>query len=272
MSFLDTYFIEPILVGSGYNIYNTAVYAIILILAVFLVYKLIKKMNITIDRSFFIGVMPFIALGGILRSLEDLSRSTGADANVLLITPLIYITIFAIALSSLLLSIGIQRISKISYHKIWFIIGIIVIIIGLSRMSIVEANGTLLMVGIFLMWVAVFAAAKFIASKKSPRLNSFLSFENIALLLTHLFDATTTFVALEFFPYFEQHVVTGFFIDTLGTWSIFLVKFVVVAIVLYTFDRELSKETEKRTFLKLVVMILGMGPGLRNFLRLMLGV
>ncbi|MDI6721605.1 MAG: DUF63 family protein, partial [Candidatus Aenigmarchaeota archaeon] len=49
MGFFETYFIEPVLNGTGYNIYNTAVYAFLLIIAAFLTYKLLKILKIEID-------------------------------------------------------------------------------------------------------------------------------------------------------------------------------------------------------------------------------
>ena len=54
----------------------------------------------------------------------------------------------------------------------------------------------------------------------------------------------------------------------------FVLKFVVVSIVLYYFDKELNKpeDDQKKTFLKIIVLILGMGPGIRNFLRLTMNV
>ena len=45
--FFQTYFIDPVMQGTGYNIYNTLVYALLLVIAVFATYKLLKKMKIT---------------------------------------------------------------------------------------------------------------------------------------------------------------------------------------------------------------------------------
>ncbi len=272
MSFIDEYYIRPIIEGTGYNIVNTLTYAVLLIIAVVLTYKLLRRMNITIDKKFFFGILPFIALGGALRSIEDLHESLGLAKNVFLITPLIYVTIFVIALATLLIARIIEKRWGYQYHKIWLISGIIIIILAIAQMRVVNAEGVLLMLAVTFGWLALLMTAKFIAMKKFRRVNAFLSFENMSLLLIHLFDATTTYVAIEFYPYFEQHVVTGFFIASIGTWSIFILKFVVVSLVLFVFDKELAQESEKRTFLKVVVAVLGIGPGLRNFLRLMMGV
>ena len=49
--FFQQYFIDPVMTGSGYNIYNTLAYAVILVVAAFATYKLLKKMKITIGKT-----------------------------------------------------------------------------------------------------------------------------------------------------------------------------------------------------------------------------
>jgi len=272
MQFFEEYFIKPIYEGTGYNIYNTIVYAVLLVVAVLLVYKLLRKMNVSIDRKFLFGILPFVALGGIFRSLEDFYITTGAAKNVLMITPLVFVVVFVLALVSLMIARIIEKYKKIEYHKTWFVIGIIIAVIGVAQMRISDANSMILMLSIFTGWVVAFGVVKFIAMKKFPKLNAFLSKENTGLLLAHLFDATTTFVAIQFLPYFEQHVLTGFIMTTFGAASIFVTKLVVVSVVLFVFDKELAQEKQKNMFLKVVVLILGLGPGLRNFFRIVIGV
>jgi uncharacterized membrane protein len=271
--FIDEFFIQPLVQGTGYNIVNTTVFALILIAAAFLSYRLLVKMKIKIDRNFLIGIIPFIAMGGILRAWEDLAEVTGAR-NFLIVSPLIYVTIFAIALSTLIASILIEKFGKkMQYYKIWFIIGAIIDIFFLLQLRFENSFALLAVLLIALAWIGIFLLTKFIAKKKFKRLDTFLSPENLFIILVHLFDATTTFVALQYLGYWEQHVLPSFVIGIVGAWSMFLLKIIVVPIVLYAFDAELKdeKEREKRTFLKIVVLILGLGPGLRNWLRMIGG-
>jgi uncharacterized membrane protein len=291
----QTYFIDPIVYNTGYNIVNTATYAIVLIAAVFLTYKMLKKMDVRIDRSFLFGIVPFVALGGIMRAWEDLLEATGTtqsltnsifsnfviiDAagvarNMLLVSPVIYITMFAIALVSLLIAKGIEKFGKISYYKTWFAIGIILDIIILAQLRLTVLFAFYAVVFFTVLWIFIILAAKEISIKKNvAKLSKLLTNENTFLLDVHMFDATTTFVALNYFGYFEQHVVPNILISIFGPASMYLLKLVVVSVVLYYFDKELSKpeDAEKRTFLKIIVLILGLGPGLRNFLRMIMGV
>ena len=271
--FFQKYYVEPILTGSGYNIVNTITYAAILIIAALLTYKLLKALKVSIDRKFLVGILPYIALGGILRSIEDFGESLLLEKNFFLITPLIYFTIFAIALAALLISILIQKKFNKSYHITWFAIGVGVALAALAAMKLTNFYGMALMLGIFIGWVIVFIAVKKIAEKKNiSSINNFLTWENILVLLIHLFDATTTFVSIQFFPYYEQHVLPSFLIGIAGPIVMFPLKLAVVGATLYVFDKELKNEEQKRTFLKIIVMVVGMGPGIRNFLRLAMGV
>ncbi len=293
--FIQTYYIDPVIYGTGYNVVNTITYAVVLILAVFCTYKLLKALEIRIDKRFLIGIVPFVALGGIMRAWEDLlefsgytqsltggvfssfllTDATGAARNMLLVSPIIYITIFVIALVSLLVAKEIERFSKVNYHKSWFVIGLLLDIAVLSQLRLTVLFALYAVIFFTVLWVFIIVAAREIAIKKKiARLSQLLTGENTLLLNVHMFDATTTFVALNYFPYFEQHVLPGFLISIFGPAVMYALKLVVVSIVLYYFDKELSKpeDIEKRTFLKIIVLILGLGPGLRNFLRMMMGV
>ncbi|MBI4017990.1 MAG: DUF63 family protein [Candidatus Aenigmarchaeota archaeon] len=292
MGIFEQYFIDPIRYNTGYNIVNTAAYAVLFVAAVFLAYKGLKKLGIAIDRKFIFAISPYIAMGGILRAVEDLWEAsgatqslldtflapfilvdaTGAARNLLLISPLIYITIFFIAAATLALALLLQRTTKTEYHKIWFAIGALlnVLLLLQLRVSDVFALGAVLTISaawFFLIWIA---RQKNIFGLR----DKVLSVENSLLLGAHMFDATTTFVALQFYPYFEQHVVAGFFISVLGPAGIFVLKLPVIAGVLYYLDKEMHEksEAEKRNFLKIAVLILGLGPGLRNWLRIVMGV
>ncbi|MBI4896678.1 MAG: DUF63 family protein [Candidatus Aenigmarchaeota archaeon] len=276
--FFQTYFVDPIRYNTGYNIVNTTVFAILLIIAVFAVYKLLEKLKISIDRKFLIGVLPFVFLGGILRALQDVAEATGASRNLLLISPGIYVTLFVVTLVALLAAKGIEYMSnrKAEYYKVWFVFGVVLDIVGLSRMHVVSSFALYAIIGISLaIGIALYVVRNVVTKRKTTYLSDLLTKENTLLIYVHLFDATTTFVTLQFFPtYFEQHVLPSFFIGIFGPWVMYLLKLAVVPTVLYLFDKEMNKteELQKRTFLKLVVLILGLGPGTRNFLRLVMQV
>ncbi len=94
-------------------------------------------------------------------------------------------------------------------------------------------------------------------------------------------DGAATYWGIDQFGYQEKHVLTGFFIDQAGTAVVmFPVKLVFVTFVLYLMDvtyRDDLKDADGRPgtlvgLLKLTVLAVGMGPGTRDMLRLVMGV
>ena len=69
--FITEHFIDPILSNGWFNPVNTAVYSLILIGAVYVVYTMLKRMDVHIDRYFLAAIMPFIFWGSITRVLHD---------------------------------------------------------------------------------------------------------------------------------------------------------------------------------------------------------
>ena len=286
--FFQQYFADPIIFNTGYNPVNTTTYGIILIVAFVLTYKLLQKMKIQIDRKFFFAIIPFILLGSILRSWEDLWEArgiiseglmknfiitdvNGITRNILLVTPLMYFTIFFIALFSLVFSIAVERIVKdkrFTYDKIWFSIGLLLSLYFFLQLSFADYMAVGMILGIFSLWVMLFLGLREYGRRKNKKLFEFLSFENTMIILAHMLDASATFVALSYYGYFEQHFLPKFFMDMLGPSAFFLLKLPVILLALYYIDKEMKEDDDKRTFLKIVILILGLAPGLRDMLRL----
>jgi uncharacterized membrane protein len=86
-----------------------------------------------------------------------------------------------------------------------------------------------------------------------------------------MLDYSATFVSVAFFSYYEQHPVPRLFIDAIGPWTFFLLKLAVLLPSLYIIDRY-AEEGDFKNFLKIVILILGLAPGLRDSIRLAAGV
>jgi len=303
-SFFQTYFVDY--ACRGYNIYNTLAYGIIFAVAVFGTYKLLKRLKLQIDRRFLVGIFPFIIMGSVLRVFEDAIEFSAAPRFVFLCSPIIYFVIFFIALFSLLFAIGIERVFSLreqkngmgndkenlkdkdstptktikgnnnwwEYWKIWFAIGLVLNIIFLAMLlqhGIRNPLGIALIAMVTGIWTTVIFG--FYKIRGKLKANWFTRF-NAFLLGVHMFDASTTFVALQYFPYYEQHVLSNFVIAFVGPVGQFLIKLPIVLIVLYFLERELPKKEDEnmKNFFKVAILILGLAPGLRNFLRLGIGV
>ncbi|MEF8873471.1 MAG: DUF63 family protein [Candidatus Thermoplasmatota archaeon] len=89
-------------VSAGYNPVNTVGYALTLIVSFFGIYEIIDYFEIEIDRKFVYSLLPWVVLGGSLRSLEDVGLFKH-PLDKFMITPLIYIVLGMSALSLLII-------------------------------------------------------------------------------------------------------------------------------------------------------------------------
>ncbi len=255
--FIEKYFVDPIKYGEGYNWVNTLTYGVILIVASYLVYQYLKR-RIVIDSKFYYSVSTFILLGGSARVLEDMNVSE----SYILVTPLIFFLIFGITFSSLIITV---RIWKENYYKYLAGIGIGLFIVVLAILVVharsFNSRGFI--------YIAVTAATVSVIVYYVSR---FLKFDfitkNIEIMGGHMLDASATSFGLAMFGYFEQHMVPGFFIELFKTpFVMFPLKIAVVGVVLF-YVKDIEEEGYKN-FVKLVILILGAAPGLRDLLRIL---
>lgn len=63
------YFLAP--KKTGYDVPKTLIFATLLVIAVYSVYVMLKKLKLKIDKRLALAVSPFIVFGGIIRVLQD---------------------------------------------------------------------------------------------------------------------------------------------------------------------------------------------------------
>jgi uncharacterized membrane protein len=103
---------------------------------------------------------------------------------------------------------------------------------------------------------------------------------NISTLFTHLLDASSTYIGMDWLGYYEKHVVPTFFIDIAGKFTdhpalvMFPLKLIVFIPVFYIIDSQFDDDKDKKfiPLMKLVIIVLGLSPAVRNSLRIMMGV
>ncbi|MBI4014984.1 MAG: DUF63 family protein [Candidatus Aenigmarchaeota archaeon] len=285
LDFIQRWYIDPIIYGTGYNPVNTITYGIILLASLVAAYTLLKKTKISIDRSFFISLVPFILFGALLRSYEDFLEAGNVDLNILtlasqegprnllLVSPFMYITVAAIAIVSLAAAVATSKLAHVPYYKILGGIGAVLAAAAFIAVAqhVTDFFAVSVMVGLGAFWLAALFTAKKYLVPRYEKLKNLLTTENTLIIAAHMFDASTTFTAIQFYPYFEQHFLPSFFISLLGPAVMFALKLAVVPAALHYIDKE-TGDGEKRTLLKLLVLILGLAPGTRNFFRLAMGV
>ena len=247
----EDWFYQYFLKSGGYNPINTTVYSIILIVFVLLIFKLLKKLKVKFDKRLALAISPFVFLGSSMRVLED----SGILQGYLFITPGIYFLIFGVTISTLLISLFLEKKKGIPYFKPMFLVGLILTSPILGILQYKNFLGIFYVTLYFIPWLIIL---KFIPWLK----------ENKVVTGAHLFDANTTFVSINYFGYYEQHIMPTYLINLSGTpFSFVILKFITLIGILYVIDKY-SDDKEFNNYIKLIIGILGAATGIRGFLRL----
>lgn len=254
---------------TGYDIPKTVIYAALLVLAVYSIYKTLKKLRVSIDKRLAIAVAPYVVLGGALRVLQD----AAVVNSYLFVTPGIYVFVFGITFGVLALSLALQKRFGVPYYETAFTIGVLLLPFALAQLSFSNFYGGALVLLALLPWIVIFIPSRSKAEAWIMFKISKWPVENKIVTLVHLFDATTTAVSMSFFGYYEQHVLPTFFINIFGPFSFIFLKVVAIVAILVIMDRYSSPEDiEFKNYLKLVIGILGAATASRDFIGLLVGV
>ena len=191
-------------------------------------------------------------------------------------TPGSYVFTFLFALGVLLLSLGIQKFwkkNRIPYWQPMFLIGLVASILNAWMMPWSNLWGMGMILGITGAFSLAFFGLTYLHEKKLVKFKPLEIFSrvNSSLLSAHMLDSSATFVSVAFFGYYEQHPVPRLFIEAIGPWTFFILKLAVLLPSLYIIDRY-AEDGEFKNFLKIVILILGLAPGLRDTIRLAAGV
>jgi len=258
--FIKKYYIDSIVYKQGYNPVNTLTWAIILVLAVILLYRTLKKYGIRFDEKFTAGNIPFILLGSSLRVIED-ARFLNPPVSYFFMTPLIYILIFLIAFPTLFISIKLRK-ERYWIHygaagSVLFLITLSLLLLNLEPVNWWVLPLTFLFAGILTFLYSIGTSRFF------SKMNNTLS---KTVFFSHIIDGFATFAGIQYLGYWELHVLPRFLINTFGAWIMIPAKIIVFIAILYVLDS--SEEEEMKDFVKFVLIVLGLAPGLRDGLRM----
>jgi uncharacterized membrane protein len=277
--YIYKYYINGIIYDTSYNTVDTLTYAILLGISLFGVLKLLEKLGVDIDTRFMIAVTPYILAGSALRVLED-SKVFTPPLEYLFITPIIYFFVFAVTIGLLVLAITFERKGKIKdYHMFFGYAGLVWTAINIAALLAVDKitnpvpAAAILILGITTTGIVYLVSRQFRFALLTDKLN-------ISILFTHLLDASSTFIGIDWLGYYEKHVAPTFFIDMAGNYIdhpslvMYPLKLLVFIPVLYMLDYKFDVQKEKKliAMMKLAIMVLGLSPATRNTLRILMGV
>jgi len=226
-----------------------------------------------------IATIPYVVLGGLLRVVED-TGMIQSDLRFLLVTPLIFFVVFFITAPSLVVSRVLEK-KKLIPHFLTFyggigagasvVVALVLVSFGLTRTTID---------------LTVLAAILLLAAATSLAVMGLLQrvfgWEYAGdplyrlLIIGQMLDASATGYGIDFgpIPYQEVHVVGSALINWTHTaFSLFPLKLVVVIPAIYVIEmyrREGNREFANMVLLAMIVV--GLAPGVRDMVRMVLHV
>jgi uncharacterized membrane protein len=278
--FIYKYYIDPIRYGEAYTIVDTLTYAAILIISVYLVYRWLNRSGIVINSDFVLATIPFVVLGGLLRVVED-TGMIGSDLKFLLITPLIFFTIFGFTIISLVAARSLERAGFVSSFLIPYrMAGVLLSVIAAGLLiwwGLTETRLDLVVLCIILAMATVTTALTYAGVRYLLKWEYVKNPLYILLIFGHLLDASATSYGIDIHPirYVEQHVVGGALIDWTGTaFAMYPLKLAVLIPGIYILEmyRRENGESGLWYLLLLAMIVVGMAPGIRGMMRMVLHV
>ncbi len=265
--FVHRYYIDPIIYDTGYNPVDTITWAIILGLAILGLIRLFNRWDLLMDERLLLPTLPYVLAGSSLRVIED-ADLVAAPWRYLLITPLIFFLVFLITAACLILT---RKIWEEKFHVRYAAVGLLWALINLAVLSTLGFKNTWVIAAVFLLGSAL-AGGIIFCGRHLSALKFLNDGFNQMIVYVHMLDASSTYYGVDWFSYYEKHVVPTVLINLTGSAAImFPLKLAILLPILCMIDRSLH-EPSTRNFIKLTFITLGLAPAIRNTLRLVFGI
>jgi len=273
--FIYAYYIHPITHDTGYNPVNTITWALLLVLCLFLILKLLKKLDVEINESFIAALAPYILVGASLRVMED-ARLFSPPVSYMLITPLIYFLLFSCCVSILTISRSNKKIRDyVKNYNVPF--GLLGVIWFFVNMTILLRKEEILLPWVFFAVIGISGIILLVIYAIGMKFGmDFLTEKlNVSVLAAHLLDASSSFIGIDLLGYSGKHVIEGIIVKYTGSAAgMYLLKLGILIPVLYILGTHFEKEEERelKNIVLLALIVIGLAPAVRNTLRMVFGV
>ena len=259
--FIKKYYIDSMVYKTGYNPVNSATWVILLALACIAVYKTLAKYKVRFDEYFVAGNVPYIVFGSAIRVVED-AGFIAPPLCYLFMSPFIYMVVFAVAFPTFLLSLHFRR------ERYWLHYGAFGLVLAVSTLAFLFTH--LRIVNWWVLPTALVMAGGFLTAYCAITSRFYRKMFNklsCAVFFSQMLDGSATFLGISFLGYWEMHVIPRLLISIFGAWIMLLLKVIVFSAVLYILD-SVEENRELVNFVKFVLIVLGLAPGLRDALRM----
>ena len=275
--FIYKYYIDPIRYGQPYTLVDTLTYALILLVCIWLIYRWLELNKIVIDRNFVLALIPWIMWGGCLRVVEDTGVVT-SDIHVIFTTPLIFFLIFTVAMPALVIANALEnRIIVGSWKKVFGCTGLLLTFTTLTFLlwfGITQTRLDLVVAGSILAMAAGTTVLLYALIRYGLRWEYMEERLYQILIFGHMLDASATSYGIDLHSvgYNEQHVVGSALISLTGTaFVMFPLKLLVLIPGIYILELYRREGASGIWYLIVLAMIMvGLAPGIRDMLRMVL--
>ncbi|WP_423750552.1 DUF63 family protein [Salinirarus marinus] len=292
----------------GYTLVSEVGYVVVLLIALTGLVFLLQRLDVGEDRELFFALLPFMFFGGALRVVEDANDTAGAaDAlisypwNTLIISPIIYFTVFAITLAALVGSVSLARRGVVAdYGRPLFATGCAVLAatVGyLFVMALAPGNDVTfypqVLVVTLLGATLSTAVVWWLVTTYCPGVNAGTGRIGAVIIWGHAVDGVANVVGLDWMVALgagpnlvPKHPVNRAIVEFTGatlpqsvlaitgdTWPFLVVKLVAATLVVSIFDEQIFEDSPRYAILLLVaILAVGLGPGTRDMIRATFGV
>jgi uncharacterized membrane protein len=293
----------------GYTIVSEVGYMLILVYMLVGVYLLLERLDIADDPNLYFAFVPFMLLGGALRVVEDgtdravengVAPLVDYPLNSLIISPVIYGTVFLLTLATLVTAVWAEKEGYIeNYYRATAVTGSVLVLVTLAYLSFVAVTTdySTAYPSVLLVTVAIATALSYGLYRAfeafKPEVNSGTGLIGLLVIWGHAIDGVANVLLADWLDtlgvpltYYPKHPANAFIISTtealqpanltavLGTsWPFLIVKLVVASAVVWLFNDEFLEDSPRYALLLLVaVTAVGLGPGTRDMLRATFGI
>jgi uncharacterized membrane protein len=250
-----------------YQPQDYVIYIGILIVVIWILLKVFSK--IKLDKKFVYAISPYILVGVLIRVFAD--TGTVEFNQWWSVTPGVYILAMLIAWTGVGIGYAVQKVTKIGYHITSFVLGTAFALLLFWKLCEYMVNPATIFFTLAMTLSLTFSVYALSVLFKSKL---FQNKYNLLIMFGHLLDGSSTFIAHDYYGFYEEHILPNIFIDLAGDTAAVMIpiKIIIVTLTLYFMQKWYNEEpkTERnRTIyimLKLLIFIVGFGPGARNTL------
>ncbi len=291
----------------GYTLVSELGYILILIFMLIGIYLLLRRLTLEPYRQFFYALVPWILFGGALRVVEDAfdATPTGVDPavtyplNTLLISPVIYVTVFILALTALFVAKWLTRAGyATTFHYPLGIAGTgvaavtVAYLLWLGAVTDYVSLYPLVLLTVLVL-ASVITGVVYVATNRWwPRVNAGTGFMGAVVIWAHSIDGVANVLASDWTwvfglsGYGSKHpidrILSGIVTSVQpaeltamvgDSWLFLVVKVVVALFIVSLFDDRFIEESPRYSVMLLgAVVAIGLGPGTRDMIRVTLGI